>query len=278
VTARPPSVDARPEISIVLGSFNRATLLRRAIQSVRDNLTGRLGEIIVIDGGSTDGSIEWLIEQPDVVTIVQHNRYQAAGQLRRRMSWGRFMNIGFRAAGASRVAMISDDCYLLPGALDAALNRMAEARAAGVKVGGSAFYFRNWPLEDQYYVQRTMGGNLMINHGIYERDALLAVGYANEDDFAFYKADSDLSLSIWAAGFAIIDSPGSICEHFMNEAEAARTTNNATMEFDREQFHRRWPALTSRDAALRMGRVYSPFVDPQNTVERVFADQLATPA
>ena len=250
---RPPSIDPRADISVVLGSYNRRVLLERAVESVRTNLQGLRGEIIVVDGGSSDGSIEWLVTQRDIVSVIQHNRYEELGQTRRRMTWGQFMNIGFRAASAPRVAMISDDCYLLPGAIGNALGRMDEAEQAGLRIGACAFYFRNWPQEGAYYVQRTLGGNLMVNHGVYTREALTAAGYANEDDYAFYKADSDLSLAIWQAGYAIVDAPQSICEHFMSAEELARVSNNATLEFDREQLRKRWPELVGRAATKKLG-------------------------
>lgn len=272
----PPSIDARPEVSVVLGSFNRSCLLQGAIESARENLDGLRGEIIVVDGGSTDGSIEWLVEQKDIVAIVQHNRYLADGQTRRRMSWGRFMNIGFRAAGAERIVMISDDCYLLPNAISNALARIDEAERVGLNVGACAFYFRNWPLESDYYVQRTLGGNLMVNHGVYCRAALAAAGYANEDDYAFYKADSDLSLAIWQAGYAIIDGPGSVCEHFMSPQETARIANNATMDHDRRQLHKRWRYLTGRAATRKMGKKTLDWRDCTGAAERAFGDQLHT--
>ncbi len=272
---RPPSIDARPVISVVLGSFNRLPLLRRAIESVRANLDNLRGEIIVIDGGSSDGSIDWLVEQKDIVAIVQHNRYVAGGQTRRRMSWGRFMNVGFRAAGADRIVMISDDCYLLPDAISNALTRIEEAERVGLAVGACAFYFRNWPQESDYYVQRTLGGNLMVNHGLYCRAALSAAGYANEDDYAFYKADSDLSLAIWQAGYAVIDAPGSVCEHFMSQEEAVRVSNNATLEYDRRQLHKRWRQLTGRAATQKMGKKKLDWRDSTGAAERVFSDQLA---
>jgi glycosyltransferase involved in cell wall biosynthesis len=55
-------------------------------------------EIIVVDGGSEDGTLEWLIRQKDIITIVQHNRGEFNGKPVKRKSWGYFMNPCFKAA------------------------------------------------------------------------------------------------------------------------------------------------------------------------------------
>ena len=81
-------------ISIVIASYQRKDLLQKTIESVRNNNIKLPFEIIVVDGGSDDGSIEWLIRQKDVITIVQHNRGKFDGKTIQRKSWGYFMNLG----------------------------------------------------------------------------------------------------------------------------------------------------------------------------------------
>lgn len=269
VQPRHPSLCARPEVSVVLGSLDRVELLKMAIDSVRLELEGLDGEIIVIDGGSSDGALEWLAAQHDIITVVQHNRFEASGRKMRRRSWGGFMNIAFRAAASEHILMISDDCRLLPGAIRAGLDRMRQAREAGLHVGGCAFYFRNWPDERRYYVQRTLGGNLMVNHGLYSKPALEAIGFANEDDYVFYKSDTDLSLRLWRSGYAIIESPDSICEHYVGIAEALRETNNAVMEYDREQMRRFWPDLVDGETVRKMGKIELD-LEPGDSVEALW--------
>lgn len=266
-----PNLCARPQVSVVIGSFNRVRLLPLAIESVRANFANIDGEIIVVDGGSTDGTLEYLARQDDVITIIQHNRFKKDGEAWRRKSWGGFMNLAFRCAAADNVLMISDDCFLLVDAIDEALARMAAAEAAGVTVGGCAFYFRNWPDESAYYVQRTLGGNLMINHGIYKKAALEAAQYADEDNYVFYKADSDLSLKIWRAGYAIIDAPRSVCEHYIGPGEDIRASNEAVMEYDRDVMRRHWPHLIESDAVKRMGKIELPAL-PSRAAEIVWGD------
>ena len=56
-----------------MGSKNRKNLLKATINSIRTNGFNGNIEIIVVDGGSTDGTCDWLAKQTDVFTIVQPN-------------------------------------------------------------------------------------------------------------------------------------------------------------------------------------------------------------
>lgn len=59
-----------PLISLVSGTFNRYELLVQMCQSFRENLLpGIEYEIVIIDGGSTDGTLEWAKSQNDITLI-----------------------------------------------------------------------------------------------------------------------------------------------------------------------------------------------------------------
>ena len=55
------------DLSIVLGSKNRKGLIKATIDSIRNNGFDGTLEIIVVDGGSTDGTCDWLAKQTDVI-------------------------------------------------------------------------------------------------------------------------------------------------------------------------------------------------------------------
>jgi glycosyltransferase involved in cell wall biosynthesis len=234
--------EAKAELSIVLGTFERLSILRRSVESIRANGIQVPYEIIVIDGGSRDGSLEWLIQQSDILTIAQHNRSPTKPGQRRR-SWGYFMNLGFRVAQGRWILMLSDDCVLVRDSVANAVMHADELARAGRKIGGVAFYYRNWPEEQEYYVQSTLGGMLMVNHGLFSKEALVKVGYADEDNYSFYKCDSDLALKIWAAGFEIVDCPTAFVEHLLLPAEKLRVENSSTMARDRAALIERWKGV-----------------------------------
>jgi GT2 family glycosyltransferase len=230
----------KPALSVVLGSYNRRAYLKRAIESVRRSGIEVPWEIVVVDGGSDDGSLQWLLAQKDVLTIVQHNRGVFRGRVVPRRSWGYFMNLAFRAARGELIVMISDDCLLHPGAINAALRTFRHLSAEGRQIGGIAFYFRNWPEERDYFVQLTIGGKLMVNHGLFVRSAIEAVGWIEEDLYRFYKADSDLCLKLWQGGYEIVDCPESFVEHHGGANLGVRQSNDALLARDRGAYLERW--------------------------------------
>jgi GT2 family glycosyltransferase len=238
-----PTPSTQPEISIVLGAYNRRRFLVAAIESIRGNGITVPYEIIVVDGGSTDGSLAWLARQRDVITIIQHNRGVFRGRPIPRRSWGYFMNLGFKAAQGKYILMISDDCLLAPGTVMNGYRHFEELLAAGEQAGALAFYWRNWPAQQEYRVGLTLGDKLFVNHGMYLRAALEQVGWIDEEHYRFYHADGDLCLKLWRQGYTVLDCPTAFVEHFVHANHRVRQSNVEAQERDFRTYCERWTGV-----------------------------------
>jgi len=230
-------------VSVVIGSYNRLEFLKATIETVRADITKIRHEIIIVDGGSNDGSIEWLIAQKDIITILQHNRGEWNGQPIERQSWGYFMNLGFRAASGKYICMLSDDCLVIPGAIKNGITKFNSQLKSGKKVGALAFYWRNWPEQKKYWIGTTYNDTTHVNHGMYLKKALEAINYIDAQAYFFYHADSDICLRLMKAGYTISDSPSSFIEHYSDANAAVRATNMERQQQDWATYLNRWDKL-----------------------------------
>jgi glycosyltransferase involved in cell wall biosynthesis len=228
----------KPLVSVVLGSYNRRAFLNSTLESVRASEQTFPCEIIVVDGGSTDGSLQYLSSQKDVITIIQHNRGEFRGKKIERRSWGYFMNLCFKAAQGKYILMISDDCLLVPGALKDGVTQFEGLLAQGQKIGAMAFYWRNWPEQKDYWVGLTLGMKMFVNHGLFLRAALEEVGWIDEQTYHFYHADGDLCLKLWQAGYAVVDCKTAFVEH-CDHVKAGRISNSK----DWEAYQKKWAGI-----------------------------------
>jgi glycosyltransferase involved in cell wall biosynthesis len=229
----------------VLGSYNRLRFLKLTIESIRRELDhcSFPHEIIVVDGGSTDGTLSWLAKQKDIILIIQHNRGEWRGKTIARRSWGYFMNLGFKCAQGKYVCMLSDDCLVVPGAIANGVELFEQELSKHEKVGAIAFYWRNWPEQEKYWVGQTFGNKIFVNHGIYLKKALEEVCYIDEDRYSFYHADGDLCLKMWQLGYSCIESPASFVEHFSHANQTVRGTNLVNQSRDWENYRERWEGV-----------------------------------
>ena len=257
----------QPKVSVVVGTYNRIDFLRPSIDTIRQELSGITHELIVVDGGSTDGTIEWLVAQKDIISITQHNRGEWHGRPIIRKSWGYFMNLGFRAASAKYICMLSDDCLVIPGAIKNGLDLFNKQLKAGKKIGAVAFYWRNWPEQKKYWVGLTFGNKMFVNHGLYLRAALEKINFIDTDNYFFYHADGDLCLRLDAAGFKCIDSPNSFIEHYSHANEAVRAGNLERQKQDWANYEQHWSKLGKPHTDW----VEKNFDDPTRTAEKIWS-------
>lgn len=269
-----------PKISVVIGSYNRKKMLELCVNAIRNELQGENYEIIIVDGGSNDGTLEWLVGQKDIISIVQHNRGEWQGKKIEKKPWAYFMNLAFKCAAGKYICMLSDDSLIVPGAINYGVDLFDEKLSQNKKLGGVAFYFRDYPVRKKYAVAKNVG-NLYINHGLYLNKAMQEVGYCDEG-YSFYFSDTDLCLKIKEAGYEIIDSKKSFVEHYFDATPEIRSSNNKKEEKnkDRRRLIDKWAgkAYPSKDKEYYIKHVgrwsYHPgrFLDKFNTISRLILE------
>ena len=181
-------------ISVVIPVLNEAVHLAAAIDSVRTAIVDP--EIIAVDGGSIDGSLEWLEAQPDI-HLVQAMRGKGPQQ-----------NAGGELASGDVILFLHADCRL-PRDAEAQLQRvMQDPRVAG------GCFFAHWSRNTPALRLIAFGMNLrtLIRKTSYGDQALFIRHSTFHDvggfpDWPLFE-DSELVRRIKTAGrFAIIRSP-----------------------------------------------------------------------
>jgi len=276
LTTTPAASNPGLTVSVVLGSFNRRWYLQQAIACLRRELAGIAAEIIVVEGGSTDGSVPWLARQKDVLLILQHNRGTWQGRPLERRTWGGFMNLAMKAARGKYVLMISDDCLLDAGALASGLTEFEQAASEGRNLGGLAFPFLEWPTIQQLWVRKVFG-QVYVNHGLFLRSALEQVGWIDEG-FEFYYADFDLCLRLLQAGYHIEVARGARALHSYHANTYLRKDNRDRAQGDRKRLLAKWSAVwpNADPAQLNQWEYREGHVTP--ALLRVFERRWRSPA
>jgi glycosyltransferase involved in cell wall biosynthesis len=120
-----------PRVSIVMPSYNHAPFLRAAIDSVLSQEYPAL-ELIVIDGGSRDGSVEILQSYGDQLRFVsERDRGQADA-----------INRGFALITGEILGWLNSDDLFLPGAIARVV------RAFGEHPEAEFVYGRGWEIDE----------------------------------------------------------------------------------------------------------------------------------
>jgi GT2 family glycosyltransferase len=181
---------AIPELSIVLGTCNRLQSLTECLNSLKSVSVSH--QVIVVDAGSTDGTIEFVQSLPSII-LVQDGR---------KLGQAKSLNQVFRTLKTKYVCWISDDNTIFGKELDRAVLTMDRNPAIGMlslKVKDIAGPHLNAPYIGGIW---TSTGILNVNQGLVRLSVLRDVDYFDEE-FRDYGIDTDLTTKILLAGHQV---------------------------------------------------------------------------
>lgn len=176
------------KVSIITSCYNRAATIRSAIESVLAQDYNDI-EFIVVDGSSTDGSLDIIREYVDRISIIisepDHGMYEA-------------INKGIRVATGEIIGLLhSDDFFYDNGVIGRIVKRIKRTHAdflygdgLFVNPDNTNKVVRNW-IGGGYRLWKVSHGWLPLHPTCYiRRDVMMRLGLYNES----YKiaADSDL--------------------------------------------------------------------------------------
>lgn len=214
---------ANPLISVVIPNWNGKKFLAGCLDSLKTQTYEPI-EVVIVDNGSKDGSVEYLQENYPYVKLVTfpvNTGFSPA------------VNAGIKASTGEMVALLNNDTVVDPNwmaELIKAMQEHPEAGSAGCKMlayddhtllDGAGDGYRRGGLPGRIghkerdtgrfnrkrYLLGACGGA-----ALYRRELFDAIGLFDEDYFA-YLEDVDLGLRAQAAGFKCIYVPTSIVYH-----------------------------------------------------------------
>jgi hypothetical protein len=173
------------EISIVTGTLNRINLLPGLIQNTVG--ASRKVELVLVDGGSTDGSQEYIKSLGnDQITLIE---------IGKRSHYAHYMNEGILRASADLICQWNDDVLL---------ESSWENVLATIRPENDVYLFA-WKSErvKDWTIYYNPPVEVVMNYGIYRRSVFERVGMFS-GAYQYYRCDGDMSYRAWAFGCSVL--------------------------------------------------------------------------
>lgn len=212
-----------PLISVIVVNWNRRDLLRACLQSLMMQTKVQI-QLIVVDNGSTDGSVEMITLEFPNTQVIQNGK---------NLGFCQANNQGIRAARGELIALLNNDAEAEPDFLRE-LSRVFEGNCSVGMAASKIVVFSDprridkaghlmWP--DGQNRGRGTGaldqGQFDVEEEVlwpdgcaamYRREMLEQIGGFDEDFFA-YGDDAELGLRARIAGWTCIYNPSAVVRH-----------------------------------------------------------------
>jgi GT2 family glycosyltransferase len=219
--------DTRPSTraaSVVIPNWNGRELLEKFLPSVEAALAGNPeNEIIVVDNGSSDGSVAFLHERFPGVRVAA---------LERNLGFGGGSNAGFRVARNDIVVLLNNDMRVDAGFLEPLLEGFADEKVFAVacqiffsdpdrareETGLTQAWWQDGALRVRHRIDPGIEGLFPCFYGgggscAFDRRKFEELGGFDPLLAPFYLEDTDLGYGAWKRGWKVLYQPRSVVWH-----------------------------------------------------------------
>lgn len=258
------------ELSIVTGTYNRLPYLKDMIESVRRSLGyGIPYEMVVVDGGSKDGTLQWCKDQLDINLIEQGELLGAV----------KAFNAGAYAARGKYVVLANDDIIFIDESLLAAYAFIEDNPGVGIGCfwqdrGGYDWHVDTMPaIVGDRQVRVHYGQVCIVPKDLGDR-----VGWWG-NYLRTYGGDNELSCNVIELGYSVAPIPCA-CIHDTTPMDELRHINNIPgTNTDSVTWTRKWTKsnglvgpLLKRGSTRRFDRMirvlYAPIYEQGYTIQK----------
>lgn len=219
-----------PSLSIVIGTRNRLEVLKKCINAIVGKIKTH-HEIIIVDAGSTDGTIGYLNRLKEIKLICDGEPIGQAQSL----------NWVFRTRRTKYVCWLSDDNVIKPDILNQAIDILEENTDIGMialKVKDVTGPFASAPYIGGIYDS----GILTCNQGVIRNKLFKLIQYFDES-FKDYGIDADLTAKVLLSGAKVAYTKEVAIEHHrdyesdtaaISRSERIKRKNSAKILYNRK--------------------------------------------
>lgn len=219
---------------------------------------------LVVDNGSTDGSLEHLAERwPDVYAL----------PLGKNEGFAAAVNRGFEASQGEYVAVLNNDMTLVPNWASSLVRALEETPTAGSAagkllvasqpeildgtgdlIGWDGYCVRRGRGEKDYgqYDRRTLVCSACAGAAVYRRAAFEAVGPFDER-FFIYAEDADWGVRAQIAGYDCVYEPSAVAHH------VGGATTSEMNGFELYLFHRNTVSMMIKNFPISALALHGPW-------------------